>query len=564
MLVTAPNKFWLAAMVGVAYFLTSRLGLAFVVQPEGIAGIWPASGLMLAVLVSTPRHSWAASIAGMMVANVSANLISGSSVIVSLGFAAANALEPLAAALLLKRFWGIPLTFTRLRDVVGLVLVAAGCSNLLTSFVGAAVSSLSFGAPFFDVWRVWWIADGLGMLVTAPALLTWRHARDYLLPSLTPLRLLELIGAFLLLATTTQLVFGQSSDLLRNAPYLVFPLLLWIAVRFGPAATSYALVIVTAISIANTINSMAANHTPETRFLLETQLFLGVAAISKLALAAIMTERRLAEANLRESEARYRDLAARYAQTLEQAQLYEGERRARLAAEEADKLKLQFLAMISHELRTPLTSIKGFITTLLAQDIEIDPPTQRKFLNIADEETDRLQDLISQLLDLSQMQAGTLRINPQPSSVYRILEAAQPQLETVSANHSLKVYIESSLPPIQADQSRIVQVLSNLVQNAAKYSPTSSPITVTVEQEAQFVRFNVRDEGKGIPIELQKAAFEAFRQLQTNGKGIGLGLAICKGLVEAHGGRIWVDDRVGTGTTMSFTLPTIQENGSRS
>lgn len=237
------------------------------------------------------------------------------------------------------------------------------------------------------------------------------------------------------------------------------------------------------------------------------------------------------------------------------------EQEARSAAEEANEIKLKFLAMVSHELRTPLTSIKGFISSLLATDVSWDAEQQREFLEIALSETDKLTELVEQLLDVSRIAAGILRIQKAAHTLPDIIEAARAELEAVTAHHHFTVQIAPDLPLVQVDRRRIGQVLTNLVHNAAKYSPPGSAITVMACHDPSGIRIDVSDEGAGIPPKDRHAVFEAFKQVHKNTpqRGAGLGLAICKGLVEAHGGRIWIQERDGPGTTVSFTLPTVAE-----
>jgi PAS domain S-box-containing protein len=258
----------------------------------------------------------------------------------------------------------------------------------------------------------------------------------------------------------------------------------------------------------------------------------------------------------------YTALAQQCAQAMERALLYRTEAAARAAAEEANAIKLKFLAMISHELRTPLTSIKGFAGSLLAPDIVWEADKQREFLKIIDEESDKLADLVEQLLDVSRLQAGTLRISPAPHALDRIIMIAMPQIEALASRHTLETRIANDLPSVQADHHRIAQVLVNLVGNAAKYSPSGTTIRVDATPQDGFVCIEVSDEGEGIPAEKRAVVFEPFHQLEKRARqrGAGLGLAICKGLVEAHGGRIWIQERPGPGTTMCFTLPVAEQH----
>jgi len=253
-------------------------------------------------------------------------------------------------------------------------------------------------------------------------------------------------------------------------------------------------------------------------------------------------------------------IAQQFAQALERTILYRAEREARHEAETADLLKLQFLAMISHELRTPLTSIKGFASTLLSTDVSWDAESQHSYLTIIEDEADKLTELIEQLLDVSRLAAGKLSVALQPITLLTIIKRMMPRLEVLTPQHDLIINVSEDLPPILADPQRMMQVIGNLVDNATKFSPKHTTITVSASQIGNELQVNVSDEGSGIPVEDRIRIFEAFRQIDTVGrttKGAGLGLAICKGIIEAHGGKIWVMEPTRVGTVIAFTLPVV-------
>jgi len=238
--------------------------------------------------------------------------------------------------------------------------------------------------------------------------------------------------------------------------------------------------------------------------------------------------------------------------------LLEKEHAARMIAEDANATKLSFLAMISHELRTPLTSIKGFTSILLANANQVQPEDRQQFLGIIDEETDKLRELVEQLLDLSRLQAGAMRIAPENIALNTIFDLARPRLGILALEHKFELVSLDVPVHVHADSHRIVQVLSNLVQNAVKYSPKHTCITVVASEQGHEVQIDVKDEGIGIPHEEHAKLFEAFHQIDRKlhpSKGAGLGLAICKGLIEAHGGKIWFQEHPTSGTVISFTLP---------
>jgi len=231
---------------------------------------------------------------------------------------------------------------------------------------------------------------------------------------------------------------------------------------------------------------------------------------------------------------------------------------ARIKAEEATNLKIQFLGMVSHDLRTPLASIKGFTTSLIAEDVTFDELQRRQFLTIIDQETDNLSELIEQLLEVSHIQSGTFRVNPETIHISEVLTLIENQLKILTKNHKLVISLPAELPFIMADVRRIGQVLVNLVGNAVKFSPINTRIEIKVSVlDDQLLLIEVCDQGTGIPTEKREAIFGAFSQLNTpqKSKGAGLGLAICKSLVEAHNGKIWIADGITSGTRVCFMLP---------
>jgi PAS domain S-box-containing protein len=247
--------------------------------------------------------------------------------------------------------------------------------------------------------------------------------------------------------------------------------------------------------------------------------------------------------------------------TLYNLHLLAVEEDSRQEAEQANEIKTKFLAMVSHELRTPLTSIIGFTTTLLAEDVAWEPDEQHDFIETIQQEANRLQELIDHLLDLSRLEAGMLPISLESHSLNEIMEDAAPQFQILTRRRTLTIYLPANLPLVNVDATRIAQVLVNLVRNASTYAPEGTEINISASVRGCFVQINVNDQGPGIPPAEHKRVFEAFRRgvnvENSSAQGAGLGLAICKGLVEAHGGRIWIKKKNTPGTTISFTIPLV-------
>lgn len=232
--------------------------------------------------------------------------------------------------------------------------------------------------------------------------------------------------------------------------------------------------------------------------------------------------------------------------------------------EEVERLRNEFLGMVSHELKTPLTAIKGSAAMALGQRGPLDAVKAREFFQIIEEQSDLLADLVDNLLDMTRIEAGSLAVNPEPTDLGPLLQDARSTFVRGGTLHEVQVDAPEDLPPVNADRGRILQVLSNLLNNAAKFSAEGEPIRITVDREELYVAVHVRDHGRGIPAKKLPYLFKKFSQVhhdQGRGlRGTGLGLAICKGIVEAHGGRIWAESRgLGRGSTFSFTLPIASE-----
>ena len=228
---------------------------------------------------------------------------------------------------------------------------------------------------------------------------------------------------------------------------------------------------------------------------------------------------------------------------------------------ELNQLKSDLLSNVSHELKSPLTSIKGIISSLLQKDIELDNETREMLLSGVSEETDRLASLVTNLLNMSKLEAGVW--NPDKERCYIsdiVNNVLQPQ-KWVHKNHVLETALEPDLPEIYADYNQMRQVLINLLENAAAYSDEGTKIILRAKRAGNKIEVSVSDQGVGIPQEELERIFEKFyrgSQKRQKPGGTGLGLAICQAIVLSHGGQIWVESEVGHGSTFHFTLPLAQ------
>ena len=229
--------------------------------------------------------------------------------------------------------------------------------------------------------------------------------------------------------------------------------------------------------------------------------------------------------------------------------------------EELERLRNEFLAMVSHELRTPLTTIKGCTSVVLGSSDPLDTSEVLQYFRMIDEQSDHLRGLVNNLLDMTRIEAGALSVTPKSTDLTTLVEEAKAAFLRRGARNTVEVDLDPDLPPIAADRRRITQVMDNLLSNAAKYSPDFSAIRVTGSREGFHVAISVTDEGRGVPSNQLAVLFKKFSRVDDAGSerkvaGEGLGLSICKGIVEAHGGRIWAEsDGEERGTRITFTIP---------
>ena len=237
--------------------------------------------------------------------------------------------------------------------------------------------------------------------------------------------------------------------------------------------------------------------------------------------------------------------------------------------EDLERLRAEFLGMVSHELRTPLAAIKGSADTLLEAAAELDPAEMTQFFRIIRDQSENMRHLIGDLLDVARIETGTLPVSPEPVEATVLVDEARSRFQSGGGRNNLQIDLPPDLPRVLADRRRIVQVLNNLLSNAARHSSELSPIRVAAVRDGVHVAFSVADYGVGVPAERLPHLFRKFSRLDGEERGrevggSGLGLAICKGIVEAHGGRIRAEsDGPGLGSRFTFTLPAVKEPARR-
>ncbi|MBI3754663.1 MAG: HAMP domain-containing protein [Deltaproteobacteria bacterium] len=229
--------------------------------------------------------------------------------------------------------------------------------------------------------------------------------------------------------------------------------------------------------------------------------------------------------------------------------------KANYKLERTNRLRGNIVTIVSHELKTPLTSIKGFVHTLMREGAKFDEAVKRKYLSIINSETDRLSKLINDMMDMTRIEMGRMELKKELVSISRVIRDAAAMLNISDIEFDLK----EDISYIWLDKNRIEEVILNLMDNAVKYSPKGGRIRIRAYEEKDFIKITVDDEGHGIQENEREKVFDAFYRapsgLSYNSKGLGLGLYICKGIIEAHKGEIWIEEKQGKGTMVAFTLP---------
>ena len=505
------------ALLAIVYATSAKLGLLMDAVSGFATLVWPAAGIALFALLRFGVRLWP----GVFVGALAVNVWTGAPVWVACGIAAGNTAEALLATLLLRRLTRLRGVPARLSDVVGLVLLAAVGSTLVSATVGTAslrIGGIVTAGLSVETWRAWWLGDATGDLIFAPLLLAWsvdvrplrrfRGARA----AEAALLALALVAAALLVFDTT---LASSHAFLQS--YMLFPLLIWASIRFGVRGATAATFAVSVLAIWGT----ARGHGPFVHARLATglvflQVFMAVVSVTTLSLAVAVAER-----------------------------------------DRAVKSREWLLASVSHDLKNPLNMI-GLSVEMLTRLAPADTDAIRRQLGNIGAASARMNALVRDLLDLSTIEAGHFAIDRERVDARALVDEALAATRGAaeSKSQTLHATVAREEPSLRCDRRRVLQVLVNLIDNAIKFSPKGGDINVSVEGDADAVRFSVVDHGPGIAPDDARQVFQPFfRAPNATGPGTGIGLAIAKTIVEAHGGRIWVSSRVGAGSSFSFSLP---------
>lgn len=506
----------------IIYVATGILGLRLQAVNTFATFIWLPTGIAVTAVLLGGYRLWPAILLGAFFVNLSV----GAPFFVAIGIAIGNTLEPLIDCLLLQ-YLGFHTNLERNRDLLGLTLFAIPIGGAISATCG--IASLWLGnvlspETFLTTWTAWWFGNLLSGYIVVPFLLLWFIPLRLTRPSRR--RLLESIAVILFLLLSCLFLFTDSffmTSPTAHRTYIIFPPLIWIALRFGQRATITALVLISLAAIITTLNGLGPFVGSDIAIsFLYLQVFMGTITLTSMILATIINE--------------YRQI---------------------------EKRKDEFIGIASHELKTPLTSIGMFLQLLKRMEQKKKGTQSAEIIEKTERQVKNMTKLIADLLDLSKMQVGRLELHKERFSIDDLIHTTVDSLKRISPTHRILVEGQTK-KRMYADKERITQVLINLITNAIKYSPEADKVVVSLYATKLQVTVSVQDFGIGITPSNQEKIFERFFRVkdptQIHYPGFGLGLSISKEIITKHHGRLFVKSTRGKGSTFFFSLPLLSRN----
>lgn len=511
--------------VGCAYFLSGKLGLSLAFLHPSATPVWPPSGIALAAVILFGYRVWPAVALGAFILNA----LTAGSLLTSAFIAVGNTLESVLGGYLVNRFADGRNCFNRINTTLRYLLLAAALSTTVSATMGVTIlSSTGFSQwkNYPSVWLTWWLGDFVSDIIVAPALLVWsatsfefwrRRWVDVLLVSLSVFFVTGLIY--------TEWFLKQSFPL----HFLILPLFIWSSLRLGHHGATLASVISSGIAVFGTLENWGpfAGFEPNQALVL-LQAFMGTVSLTGLMLAAILKERSVAQTLLAQQA---RELSI------------------------VNKQLEQFAYASSHDLKEPLRKISNF-TDLLMQRLKgaMDQETRKYGENII-AGVSRMKQLIDDLLNYSRIGLEE-RVKEEVDLTQIVNEVLKDIEMTVQENKA--VIHREPLPVLLGHPFQMRQLFQNLILNGIKFhGPAPPEINISAKKRDSEWIFAVKDNGIGIAPIYKDRIFHVFQRLHSRDQypGTGIGLAICKKIVEGHGGHIWVESEVGQGASFFFTLP---------
>ncbi len=522
-------------IIFITYFVTAKLGLSLFAVSGFASLVWAPAGIALTSMLIIGVKIWPV----IFLAAFLINLDTGAPLFTALAIGTGNSLGAVVGTLLLKKA-EFSVNLERVKYAVFFIVLGSGLSTLVSSFVGTGslfLSSLIETPAIFDTWLAWWIGDMLGVLIVGFLILSSRNffinknkERKYFLS-----RPFEALTIFVGLIVFNYFIFlNQFNDSFLTGHkdvliYLLFPILILLALRLHSLGAALGIFITSIIAIYATVIGLGPFSVGETsRGLLLLQIFMGSVSITIMVLATAIVKR------------------------INSYQILE----------KLDRAKSEFLSIASHQLRSPLTIIKWYTNSLLEGRLDNFEPKQVEYLKIIETSNQKMIDLVNTLLNASKIEHGTFQIVPISSVVVRtILNDVIKEYSHQIKQKKLKVesHYTENVFKVSADPALIQIVFQNLLSNSIKYSPEKKTIVVKLKNTARDWTIEVSDQGHGIPESEQSQIFTKLFRAQNARKidpdGNGLGLYVVKSLTERVGGIIWFESELDKGSTFHVSFP---------
>jgi signal transduction histidine kinase len=538
----------LAAAVGLAYFLAARLGVGLVLKPEGVAVFWPAAGISSGVLIALgPRSRWPVA-AGVTVATIVIHQLIADPLWAGAALGLSNAAEALITAALIERYFGTDFSIGRLRQILGLLLAAI--VGTAVSGIGGAVTYRVFSGPSAEMlttWQHWFASDAIGIVIVAPLVIELATAIRQPPPRS---ELIEGTAALAALAVMTAIAISLPQEPWETVVpvALLFPILLWIAARCRPVFAAAAAFLVSTTVVSTAVFGLGHFGDASLSFadrIPQAQAVILFVALGVYVLAALFAERRENEARLARAN-----------------MMLERERDNKLMSAQA------LTGAIAHEVRQPLASIVSNASAALRW-LERTPPDHdelRAALNRIQSESHRTSEVFDAIRALFRKDdQGRQRIDVN-EIIVEVLQSLREELKDNGVETRSEL---TELPRIDGNRGQLREVIFNLANNALEAMDTTTDrsrlLRVTTELRGRdAIAIAVEDSGPGIAPQKLDSIFSAF--LTTKSQGMGLGLAICRMIVEQHGGQLTASSDGKNGALFQVVLPTtsvdktVQEN----
>ena len=484
-----------------AYVFAAKVGLAFADINPSATTFWPATGIAIAAIVILGPKYWPSVFVGAFVAN----MMTAGTAVTSLGIAMGNTLEALAAAALIGRRTERASIFNRASGVLRFVL-AATVATPISATIGVVTLGLGGYVAWttaMPIWLTWWLGDFCGALLVAPLILLWSAKQPGDWSAERELELVLLLGSLL---ATTYVVFDGPLAFSAGRPveFLTVPFLIWAAFRFGPRET------VTAATLLSFVATWGAlQHGGR---LLLVQAFAAVTSVTAMLVAALVVDRR---------------------------DLFSAEQTARRQAEDAVRAKEHFIAMMSHELRNRISTIA---TSVDVQHRQLGLRDKDVARDIIARQVTQLTQMVDDVMDVLRMPSSPPEIEQTPVDLRTIVTRAIESLESPGRPTSHWIEATGESVWVLGDSKRLIQIVTNLLTNAMKFTPPGGLITASVTREGEHAQIVVKDTGIGIEADLLARIFDLFSQAGTDETrrhhGLGLGLTLVRSLVTLHGGTV--------------------------